>query len=229
MELTHVAIEEIGTRLDYLKGAQPVSRRPIGSIGVPEPLHLAQIQGRLELIDGFKRLRALKAPGASTAPVIIHQAQIKEAKCLMLQLNCRRRTINFYEEAVLLADLAKTEGLTPQGIARRLARRKNWGIRRLGFIHRLSEELKSFVQSAQIGPLSAYQLSRLPPSLQMPLFVSWAGQKLTACEVEAAVALILSVPTEQRLAVAQVPRIYLAEAQRRMAQSTDGPQKLQQI
>ena len=50
MELTHVAIAQIGTRLDYLKRAEPVAPRPIGSTDEPEPLHLTRIEGRLARI-----------------------------------------------------------------------------------------------------------------------------------------------------------------------------------
>ncbi len=213
MELTHVQIERIGTSLCRLKAEQSVHRNGPLPTTVQEPLTAVRVGESLELVDGFKRLALLKAQGATQAPVCIIAADLKQAKALMLSLNTRRRTITLWEEARLVEELSRNDGLSTCAVARLLSRTENWVLRRLGFIRRLNEDLHPFVQAGHIGPQAAFHLTRLPSSLQMPLFLSFCREKLTTRELDCAVSLILAAEGDQTLRIAQSPRSFLAQAQ----------------
>ncbi len=86
-------------------------------------------------MDGFKRLLAFQRRGMTSIPAVIQDEwSVLTAKAMMLKLNCRQRSLSYYDEAVLVNDLAERERLTPVGIAKLLCRKKSWVIKRLDLL-----------------------------------------------------------------------------------------------
>jgi len=226
MKISHLPIEQIGTALSVLKSDGPVPIRRTNPADFDEPLTVIALDGQIELVDGFKRLRAMKIQGIAQVTVVVQPWDLKTAKSKMMLLNSRQRTINFYEEAVLVDDLSRTEGLSAENIAGRWGRSKVWVKRRLGFMRNLNEDLKPFVKTAEIGPMSAFQLSRLPAELQIPFFLAYTQQRLTVREIEGAVALILAVEPPQAQAIAKNPRAHLGQAEIHAVQHQANPDQM---
>jgi len=208
MEIIEIPIARIRTGFLYLKGTPPGRRVPLD---LEEPVTvIAAGAGRYELVDGFKRLAALRRREKKSVLAAVRNWSPLQAKAMMLGLNARRRTLSFYEEAVLAADLHEKENLSFTGVARLLRRKKSWVVKRAGIIARLDADLLELLKTGRLGPRSAYNLSRLPRKDQLPMFLAIGEEKLTALEVEAAVALLLSLPEPERSAALGDLRALLA-------------------
>ena len=231
MKVASVPLDAIGTSLGYLKqGCQhsrrlgaleepltvipacfPAGSRPAGACLPADRAHTGEDEKphEYELVDGFKRLAVLKAQGASEVPVVIQDWDVRRAKAMMVELNSRRRTISFYEEALLVDDLHQREALSLAAIAETLGRQESWVSKRLSLVTRLSPDILSFVEVGQLGPTAAYHISRLPKEEQMAFFLAATEEQLTAGEIECVVGLMLPLPEEMRLKAAQEPRAAL--------------------
>jgi len=209
MRVQKLPIEKIGNGLAYLKGTDPGRRRI--TLDLEEPVTVMEVSpGVFELVDGFKRIHAIRRRGEVSASALVREGDILKAKTLMLGLNARRKTLSFYEEAVLAADLHREEKLTLMAVGKALGRKKSWVSRRVGIVTRLDDDLIEFLKAGEIGPTAAYHLSRLQRELQMPLFLSAREEGLTAHEVEAAVSLTLALPEDERRAAVRDPRGHLS-------------------
>jgi ParB/RepB/Spo0J family partition protein len=231
MKVASVPLDAIGTSLGYLKQG-PQHARNSGALEEPlmvipaclpdgsgpagvclpgDQAHSGEEEKphEYELVDGFKRLAALKAQGAAEVPVVIQDWDLRRAKAMMVELNSRRRTISFYEEALLVGDLHQREGLSLSAIAETLGRPESWVSKRLSLLNRLSPDIVPFVESGELKPTAAYHLSRMPREEQMAFFLALTEERLTAGEVECLVVLMLTLPEEMRLKAAQEPRAAL--------------------
>jgi len=208
MRVMELPIEKIRTSLAYLKGTDPGRRRV--PLDLEEPVTVMEVShGVFELVDGFKRLSALRRREGGSVMVLVRQGDLLKAKALMLGLNARQKTLSFYEEAVLATDIHREEKITLMAVGRLLGRKKSWVSRRVGIVTRLDADIIEFLKAGEIGPTVAYHLSRLSRGLQMPLFLSSGEERLTAHEVEAAVSLTLALPKVERRAAVLEPRAHL--------------------
>lgn len=207
MKTETISIERILTSFSYLKSSMRSLRAEKHNLD--HPITVIPAGENYEVVDGFKRLEMLKVRGDQIIPVIIQNWKRKRAKAMMLSLNSRRKTISFYEEALLVEDLHRNEGLSGEEITGLLGRNASWVTKRLSLITRLDADILPFLRSNEIGPTSAYHLSRLPRDLQMPLFLSAREQNLTTEEVEGAVTLVLALAEEDRRDIIRDPRRYL--------------------
>jgi ParB/RepB/Spo0J family partition protein len=210
MRLAEIPIEKVRTGFGYLKVADAGNGGRRKPPALEDPVTVVERGGFFELVDGFKRLRALKGNGATTVPAVVQDWEPMKAKAMMLALNARRRTLSYYEEAALAADLCREEGLSPSAAARLLGRKESWVSKRVGLFTRLDPQVLEFLKTAAIGPTLAYHLSRLPKELQMPLFLSAREENLTVVEAEAAVSLALSLSPAEAKKVARRPRRHLS-------------------
>jgi len=104
------------------------------------PLVVIEEEGRLFLVDGYKRFFALKARGVETAWVLVKAWTPAEAKVHRLRLNNPTRRTALREELKVLDDLHRAHGLSAHAIARALGKKKAWVERRLAILETLSTE-----------------------------------------------------------------------------------------
>jgi ParB-like chromosome segregation protein Spo0J len=228
MRVMELPLSKIRTSLAYLKGTDPVRRRV--PLDLEEPVTVMEVSpGVFELVDGFKRLSALQRRGSVNVMVLVRDGDLLKAKALMLGLNVRRKTLSFYEEAVLAADLHREEKLTLMAVGKVLGRKKSWVSRRVGIVTRLDADIIEFLKAGEIGPTVAYHLSRLSRGLQMPLFLSSREERLTAHEVEAAVSLTLALPEAERRAAVQEPRAHLSPQEEKPAARDSGLEAVERL
>lgn len=210
MKVANIPIETIGTRLSYLRSGTNASLR--NGLALQEPLTvIADGDGSYELVDGFKRLTSLRQNGTTEVPVIIQDWDLRKAKAMMAVLNSRQKTMTFYEECSLILELQRKERQSLDQIAKSLGHDGNWVHRRLMVKSALAPGLHPFLEAGQLKPTSACHLARIEHEEQMALFLSARDQKLTHQDIGAAVNLILSLPAEERGAVAEDPASYLRE------------------
>lgn len=117
--------------------------------------------GELQILDGFKRLRA--AQGLGWPRLRTHVLEVDEVSATMIVRICHEQhPLTELEEAWIVQCLCRTHGLSQGAVGKMMQRHKSWVYRRL----RLAEGLDTCVQTdVRLGLLparSALALAALP-------------------------------------------------------------------
>lgn len=90
--------------------------------GILQPLIVREVDDKLELIAGERRLRAAEAAGLNRVPVMVIEASDEKALQLALIENLQREDLNPIEEAEGYALLQKQFGLTQEQVAEQVGK-----------------------------------------------------------------------------------------------------------
>lgn len=94
--------------------------------GVLQPLVVRRSEdGKFELIAGERRLRAARQAGLERVPVVVRDAQDRDAALIALVENLQREDLGFLEEAAGYARLLEEFGLTQEELAVRLGKKQS--------------------------------------------------------------------------------------------------------
>lgn len=115
----------------------------------------------LEILDGFKRVRAARALGWSTLLARVDDAGMVDAKLRLCELHEGRRLTEL-EEAWLVRSLYRDDGLVQSEIARRMHRHKSWVCRRLMLVESLESAVQAHARLGLLAPRAAVAVGRLP-------------------------------------------------------------------
>ena len=150
-------------------------------IGVQQPLVVVPVDGRYRLIAGHRRYKALSELGKETAPCVIQNGLTETEEQLALILtNSTARELTYkekMEQARKLKELfikRREEGAKLPGRIRDMVadamQESTSNIARMEAIDRnLVEEWKDSLNQGQISASTAYQISKLPESMQEKL------------------------------------------------------------
>lgn len=95
----------------------------IAEHGLIQPLVVSvRKKGQYELIAGERRLRACKAIGLDTVPVIVKTASEEEKAAMTLVENLQRQNLHFMEEAMGYRQLIDGFDLTQEELARKMGK-----------------------------------------------------------------------------------------------------------
>ena len=180
--------------------------------GQASPVVACAREGRLEIVDGFKRWTAAPACGWTTLSVQVVALDERLAKAAILGLNSLQRPTRELEEAWIVQALVRDDGLTQQEAAHLLGRHKSWVCRRLAFLERLGDALKEEMRLGLLGPALARQLLRLPAGNQEAVLAVTRREALTAQETAALVDLLQGAGEEQARFLLAKPREALQQA-----------------
>ena len=117
---------------------------------------------RYELIDGFKRVRALRHLGVERVRAMVLDLGVHALKAAILDLNRRRGAISDLEEGMVVHSLCREDGLSQVEVAVLVGRHKSWVCRRLSLIERLCDEALEHIRLGLIHKSIGRELSRLP-------------------------------------------------------------------
>lgn len=117
--------------------------------------------GRIEIIDGFKRMRAARALGWPMLRTQLVEIDAVSAKLMMAALH-DARGLTELEEGWLVRSLYREHGMMQHAIAQRLGRHKTWVHRRLVLVEALDEAVQADVRLGLIAPRAAVALGQLP-------------------------------------------------------------------
>ena len=152
MDLEHHQLD-----LSYADLRRRDSRRErhiLGSLaehGQQQPVIVVSAQefGHYVLVDGYKRVRALKKLGQDTVQALVWE--IDGSKALVLERLMRSQEADSpIEEGWLLCALRDGYGLSQEELARRFDRTKSWVSRRIGLVSGLPAEVQEQVRSGII-------------------------------------------------------------------------------
>jgi len=192
-----VEIASLGERLSALRlcDAEAVTtlRRSLEQHGQLAALTLYAESSRLEIIDGFKRVRAARALGWTTLYARIDEMSSIDAKLRLRELH-DGRGLTELEEAWLVRSLYREDGLSQPEIARRMSRHKSWVSRRLMLVESLDPIVQADVRLGLITPRAAAAVSRLPRGNQQAANAVVIRRGLTVRQTESLVDAALAQP-----------------------------------
>ncbi len=200
-EIHELELPQIGENYASLRivnaKADAAMLQSIKSHGQMSPAVCLKSESSIELIDGFKRLRALRELKAAKLKCIFVEAQARVGKARIIQLNQASRSISDIEEAMVLQSLHKGEGLSQVEIAALLGRDKSWVCRRISLIERLADEVRQHIELGLISASIGRELARLPRGNQKEVLTAVIKHRMGKRGVEKLVRILLQKPPSQ--------------------------------
>lgn len=196
-----VQIAPLGERLSALRlcdaTALATVRRSLVQHGQLSALTLFIAGDGLEIIDGFKRVRAARALGWPTLLARIDDVGSIDAKLRLGELH-DRRGLTELEEAWLVRSLYREDRVAQPEIARRMGRHKSWVWRRLMLVESLDPDVQADVRLGLIAARAAVAVSRLPRGNQQTASAVVIRRGLTVCQTDLLVEEVLEEPDDAR-------------------------------
>jgi ParB-like chromosome segregation protein Spo0J len=187
----------------------------------------------LVLIDGYRRVAALRRLGRDTAQVQCWSCPVGEALAQVLARSGSRPFAPI-EEAMLLRELIDANGLTQREAARNCARDVSWVQRRLVLLSELPEALLAAVRSAQVSSWAATRvfapLARANKDHANRLLASLEAHPLSTRELRTWFDHYQGAQREQRDRMVEHPRLFIdslkeRERGRDAQRLRDGPER----
>ncbi len=181
-----VAPEEVGEALLKVRlcvpEAQLQMRKSLSRLGQLTPVQVYREGGKLELIDGFKRLHAARAMSWPSLRAEVQRVDAAGAKVRLWQCNAGAG-LSEIEEAWLVRALYRDDKLTQPQIGQLLVRHKSWVCRRLMLVEGLSDAVTADVRLGLLSATAAAELSRLQRCNQDEAAHAATSQGLTSRQV----------------------------------------------
>jgi len=118
--------------------------------------------GRYQVIDGIKRVYAAIELMMESLECYVLDVDLKQAKLLVLSYNRPHRSMEIWEEAMVLKDLLKRHHLSQHQLSRLTGYSRSWVSRRLSLINKIDEQVVSEIKMGAINSSQARALIRLP-------------------------------------------------------------------
>jgi len=182
-----VPLGELGQKLSRLRLCRPASeehmRRSLERHGQLSAVTAFDEGGRLQLVDGFKRLRASQSLGWEALQV--HRVAIDEATATaIIGALHEQRGLTELEEGWIVRALHRDHGLSQGAVAHLLRRHKSWVSRRLLLVEGLDPALQGDVRLGLLSARSAIALAALPRGNQLRAAEVVTARGMTTRQVE---------------------------------------------
>jgi ParB/RepB/Spo0J family partition protein len=224
---------QLELRYERLRKHAPLAERAlVGSLaehGQKLPIVVIEAQGRYVVIDGYKRLRALKRLSRDT--VMATDWRMTELDALLLARRLRASGEDALDQAWLLAELQERFGLSLEELAHRFDRSKSWASRRLGLIQALPAPIHEQVRAGQLSAHAAMKyllpLARANAQAATQLAGAIAPLKLSSRQVGTLYTGWQAGSTRTRELIVERPQLYLQA--RSAHQDVPQPSALQRL
>jgi ParB/RepB/Spo0J family partition protein len=195
-----IALPQIGEHYGSLRLVWPAAEnrmlRSIERYGQLAPVVVNQGPDEsYEMVDGFKRLRALKKLGAKSLRARVVKLGVQVGKAALLQLNWTGKTVTELEEGLVVQALCRDDGLQQKDVAALLERHESWVSRRMALVERLSEEVQESIRLGLVCASSGRELTKLPRGNQEAALKAIRKHHLTFRETATLVAELLTTPS----------------------------------
>lgn len=166
MDIRTVELSEIDLSLMEMRimnyGQALKIERSLEVFGQLQPVVARLNKGRYQLIDGFKRLYAAEILLINTLECQVLDISLVQAKILLMSYNRGRKTMGFWEEALILQDLIKTHNMDQKQLARLIGRSRSWVSRRLSLISKIDPEVAADLRMGDLSASHGRVLMKLP-------------------------------------------------------------------
>lgn len=160
-----VPLSELGQKLSALRLCQPAAdenmRRSLERHGQLTTAAAFVDGEHLQLLDGFKRLRAGRRLGWTSLRVRTLACDETTATALIGALH-EQRGLTELEEGWIVRSLCREHGLSQGVVAQLLRRHKSWVSRRLLLVEGLEQAVQGDVRLGLLPPRSALSVAALP-------------------------------------------------------------------
>lgn len=216
LALTEIDLDYRRYRLQHREGEEAMVRS-LRRYGQLAPVVVCQLEGRMVLVDGFKRhAAASQVPGMHTLWSRHLEADSSTAKAAVYTLNATSRQVQALEEAWLVQALVREDGLSQPAVAELLGRHKSWVCRRLALLEKLTSQAREDLGLGLVSPTVARQLTRLPAGNQDHVLETARRDSLTAAELRGVIDLLLAAGTQEK-------RQFILDKPRQALREHDGP------
>ena len=210
-----VELHQLEMRYERLRKRHPRAERTLlaslAEIGQQTPVVVVSEAKRFVLIDGYKRVRALRRLARDM--VLATRWELEEVEALLLERGLRRGSEDALDQAWLLAELQERFGYSLEDLARRFEHSKSWVSGRLALVQTLPGSIQDQVR---LGALSAHAamkylvpLARTDVEVATRFAASMVPLKPTTREVAALYAGWQSGTTRTRELILESPKAYL--------------------
>ncbi|MBK8938199.1 MAG: ParB N-terminal domain-containing protein [Polyangiaceae bacterium] len=207
-ESKEIPVADLGERLGALRlceaSALDAMRRSLARHGQMTAAVGFVDGGSVEIIDGFKRLRAARALGWATLRAQVVEVDASGATLLIAALHAARNLTEL-EEGWLVRALYREHGLLQPAIAQRLGRHKSWVHRRLMLVEALDPAVQADVRLGLLAPRAAVVLGQLPRGNQHATAGVVIRRGLTVRQAELMVAELLECSDDVSLGPGESP------------------------
>jgi len=208
-------LHQLELRYEALRKRAPlVERALLGSLtehGQQLPIVVVSEEARFIVIDGYKRVRALRRLWRDT--VRATDWQMAEIEALLLERRLRCGSEDALDQAWLLGELQERFGLSLEQLAQRFERSKSWVSRRLGLIQALPRSIHDQVRAGELAAHAAMKyllpLARANAPAAVQLAATISPLKLTSRQVGALYAGWQSGTQCTRELILERPQVYL--------------------
>jgi ParB-like chromosome segregation protein Spo0J len=213
-----VPVADLGEDLATLRLLPPSDADMAASLrrfGQLSPLVVFRHGERLEVIDGFRRLRAAGRQGFPSS-LRVQPLAVDESGALgaLFALHRGSSGLSELEEGWVVQALVRRHGMAQAQVAQLLRRHQSWVSRRLLLVESLADEVQRDVRLGLIGATAAREVARMPRGMQHAVAAGIARHGLTSRQAAQVCAAVL------RLGVTD-----LAEVERLCASATLGPSR----
>jgi ParB-like chromosome segregation protein Spo0J len=196
-QLLELAPEEIGEHYGryrlHVPEAERAMARSLERYGQLSPVVVCRRNERYELIDGFKRLGAVRrVAGIDRLSARLMEADERTVKAAIYGLNRAGGRTRELEEAWIIHALVREDEMSQVEVAELLGRHKSWVCRRLALIERLGAKARDDLRVGLLSPTAARQIVRLPQGNQAEVLDAAGREALSGAELRGVVDLWLS-------------------------------------
>ena len=215
-------LHQLNLRYERLRKRSPREERgllvSLSEIGQQLPVVVIEETPTFILIDGYKRVRALKRLARDTVRATCWQ--VAEAEALLLERGLRRGSEDALDQAWLLAELQERCQWSLEELARRFEHSKSWVSGRLALLQALPVSIQEQIRAGSISAHAAMKylvpLARVNAAAAQALATAMTPLKPTRRQVGALYAGWQAGTERTRELIVQSPQIYL-QAQARHA------------
>lgn len=222
----NVELHQLDLRYEALRKRSPTRERQLlaslADVGQQSPIVVVPApDGTLVVIDGYKRVRALRRLARDT--VRATRWELEESEALLLERLMRVASEDALEHGWLLTELHERFGLSFEELARRFGKSKSWVSRRLSLVNELPKEIQAQVRAGAIAAHAAMKylvpLARANAAAATQLAAAMASLKPTTRQVGALYAGWKSGTEQTRELILRTPKVFLrAQAQHQQTQ-----------
>jgi len=195
-KLIELKPEEIGEHYGRYRLHVPEAERAmvksLERYGQLSPVVVCRRNDQYELIDGFKRLGAVRRLAQiDHLSARLMEADERTVKAAIYGLNRAGGRTRELEEAWIIHALVREDGMSQVEVAELLGRHKSWVCRRLALIERLGPKARDELRVGLLSPTAARQIVRLPQGNQAEVLDAVQREALSSAELMAVVGLWL--------------------------------------
>ena len=165
--------------------------------GQLQPVVARVHEGGIQLIDGFKRVYVSETLLIDSLQCQLLEVDQDQAKVLLLSYNWSSRSLESYEEALVLQDLLETHQMDQRHLSRLTGKSASWVSRRLSLIGKLDEQIGTEIRMGVLTSSHARALMRLPRGNQLAIARVIRSHGLTSRQSDQLVDAYLAAEDEQ--------------------------------